>query len=275
MRAAAVVLVAALAFVAAGCGGGGKQSFTPLELVSQAVSKTTTSKSAKFHMSITETVGPLGPLTMTADGATDNTNHTATMTMDLSAVAQLAGSQAGSPADWKASVILDGTTEYMQLPVLTKLVPGGKPWIKLDLDQLAKLKGVDFSQLLQVAGQQDPTQALQWLQSVGNVQKVGEEQVDGVDTTKYSGTLDPQKIAAKFAGAGLGTMLTQMGTTPIPVTVWVDGDGYVRKLDESLQAGPASVKLEATLSDFGTKVDVNPPPADQTTDLLQLLKPTK
>jgi hypothetical protein len=57
--------------------------------------------------------------------------------------------------------------------------------------------------------------------------------------------------------------------------VWVDGDGYVRKLDESLQAGPASVKLEATLSDFGTKVDVTPPPADQTTDLLQLLKPTK
>lgn len=281
MRTAAVILVAATAFVAAGCGGSSnsKQSATPLELVSQAV-KTTTGNSAKFHMTISETVAGVGPLNITADGVSDATTRSAQMSMDLSAVAQLAGRQAGSPSDWKADVVLDGTNandvvEYMRLPVLSKVIPGGKPWIKIDLSQLAKLKGVNFSQLLQTAGQQDPTQALQVLQSIGDVKEVGSEQVDGVDTTHYTGTIDPQKVAAKYAGNSIGTMLKQAGTKPIPIDVWVDGDGYVRKFVESMNVSTVAVKIEATMSDFGSKVDVTPPPADQTTDLSALLKTNK
>lgn len=255
-RKAAVVLLCAVAFVAAGCGGGGKQSFTALELVSQAVSKTTTSNSAKVHLAITS-----GAYTVTADGVADSASHTARMTVDA--------------PGWKADVVLDRTTVYLKLPpALAKLVPGGKPWVELDLAQLAKMKGVDYAKLLQLAGQQDPTQALQLLESVGNVQEAGHEQIGGVDTTKYTGTLDPQKIAATFAGTGLAPLLGQIGAKPIPVSVWIDGDGYVRKLDESLHGGGADVELQATLSDFGATVDVTPPPADETTDLAALL-PTK
>jgi hypothetical protein len=274
MRTAAVMLVAATAFVAAGCGGSGKQSATPLELVSQAV-KTTTGNNAKFHMAISETIAG-APFSITADGASDATTRSAQMTMDLSSVAQLAG-QNGSAADWKADVILDGTNaadvvEYMRLPALSKVIPGGKPWVKIDLSKLASLKGVNFSQLLQTAGQQDPTQALQVLQSIGDVKEVGSDQVDGVDTTHYAGTIDPQKAAAKYAGNAVGSMLKQAGTKPIPIDVWVDGDGYVRKVVESMNVATVAVKVEATMSDFGTKVDVTPPPADQTIDLAALLK---
>lgn len=283
MRTAAVGLLATFALLAAGCGSGGKSSsLTPLELVSQAVSKTTKSDSAKFQMTITETVGPLGPLTITANGVSDNTTHSANMTMDLSSVAQLAGGAAGNASDWKADTILDGTNpndvvEYMRLPILTKMLPGAKPWVKIDLSKLSQLQGINFSQLLQAAGQQDPSQMLQLIQSVGNVQKVGSGQIDGVDTSTYSGTLDPAKIAAKYSGTGLDAVLKQLGTKPIPVTVWVDGNGYVRKLDETMsvqsaQAGSIEIKVEALLSDFGTAVDVTPPPADQTTDLATLLK---
>jgi len=255
-KAAVLPLLCVVAFVAAGCGASSKESFTALELVSQAVSKTTTTDSAKVHLAITSSA-----FTVTADGVADNASHTARMTVGT--------------AGRKAVVVLDETTVYVKLPpALTKLVPGGKPWVKLDLAQLSKLKGVDLAQLLQAVGQQDPTQALQLLQSVGNVREAGHEQIDGVDTTKYTGTLDPQKIAATFAGTGLATILGQIGATPIPVSVWIDGDGYVRKLDESLHAGGADVQIEATLSDFGTNVDVTPPPADETTDLAALL-PTK
>jgi len=257
-RKAAVVLLCAVAFVAAGCGGGGgKQSFTALELVSQAVSKTTTSNSAKVHLAITS-----GAFTVTADGVADSASHTARMTVDA--------------PGWKADVVLDRATVYLKLPpALAKLVPGGKPWVELDLAQLSKLKGVDLAQLLQLAGQQDPTQALQLLQSVGDVREAGREQIGGVDTTKYSGTLDPQKIAATFSGSGLATILRHVGATPIPVTVWIDGDGFVRKLDESDHTAAADVEIEATLSDFGVNVDVTPPPADQTTDLAALLGRTR
>jgi LppX_LprAFG lipoprotein len=287
MRALTIALLAALGLIAAGCGGSSSSSsMTPLELVSQAVSKTTKADSAKFHMELTETVGPIGPLTVTADGVSDNTTHSAKMTMDLSSVAQLAGTGAGQPSDWKGDVILDGTdvnnvVEYMRLPAFAKLIPGAKPWLKIDLNSLTKGQGIDFSQFLQTAGSQDPTQALQMLQSVGDVKEVGKEQVGGVDTTKYSGTLDPQKLAKKFGGTNsLGAVFKQMGTKSIPVTVWVDGDGYVRKVDERISAqvpstGTLDLKIAAEMSDFGTTVDVTPPPADQTSDLNALMKKKK
>lgn len=284
MRAIATTVLAVVALVAAGCGGSSSSSSaTPLELVSQAVSKTTKAESAKFHMTLTETIGPVGPLTITADGVSDNTTRSAKMTMDLSSVAQLAGGAAGDPGDWKGDVIVDGTdaknvVEYMRLPAFAKLIPAAKTWLKLDLNALTKGQGLDFSQFLQTAGSQDPTQALQMLQSVGNVKEVGKEQLAGVDTTKYSGTLDPQKLAKKLGGtSGFGNVFKQMGTKSIPVTVWVDADGYVRKLNESITAqvpgtGTLDLKIAAEMSDFGTTVDVTPPPADQTTDLNALMK---
>lgn len=277
MRTAAITLVVAVAFVAAGCGGGGKQSATPLELVSQAVSKTTTKSSAKFHMTITEKSNGIGPFTFTADGVSDATNRSAKMSLDMSSIAQLlGGGKAGNASDWQADVILDGTdakdiVEYMRLPVLAKQLPGGKPWVKIDLNKLGSLKGVDVTTLLQSAGQQDPTQALQLLQSVGNVKEVGSEQVDGVDTTHYSGTIDPQKVAEKSGITGLAPVLAASGAQSIPIDVWVDGDGYVRKFQESVKGTNATVLIAAQLSDFGATVDVTPPPADQTTDLAALL----
>jgi hypothetical protein len=283
MRVVALTLLAALALLAAGCGGSSSNSsMTPLELVSQAVSKTTKTDSSKFQMRLTETVGPVGPITVTGSGAVDNSTHSAQMTMDMSSIAQLAGGGAANPADWKGDVVVDGTNvkdivEYMRLPAFSKLIPGAKPWLKIDLNDLNKAKGVDFSQLLQSAGSQDPTQTLQMLQSVGDVKEVGKEQVGGVDTTKYAGTLDPQKLAAKFATAGMAKVFKQMGTKAIPVSVWVDGDGYVRKLAESFSSqvpgtGTLDMKIEMEMSDFGTAVDVTTPPADQTTDLAALMK---
>lgn len=277
MRTAAVTLVAAVAFIAAGCGGGGKHAATPLELVSQAVSKTTTSNSAKFHMTITEKSNGIGPFTFIADGVSDASSRSAKMTLDMSSIAQLlGGGKAGNAADWQADVILDGTNaknvvEYMRLPVLAKQLPGGKPWVKIELNKLGSLKGVDVTTLLQSAGQQDPTQALQLLRSVGDVKEVGSEQVGGVDTTHYSGTIDPQKVADKSGLTGLGPVLAASGAQTIPIDVWIDGNGYVRKFQESVKGTNATVQIEADLSDFGSKVDLTPPPADQTTDLAALL----
>jgi hypothetical protein len=284
MRVAAAALVATVAITAAGCGGSSSSSssMTPLELVSQAVSKTTKAESAKFHMALTETIGPIGPLTVTADGVSDNATHSAKMSMDLSSVAQLSGADASNPRDWQGDVIVDGSNpkavvEYMRVPALSKLIPGAKPWLKLDLDKVTKGQGIGFSQFLQTAGGQDPTQALQMLQSVGDVKATGTEQVDGADTTKYSGALDPQKLAQKFSAGGMAKIFKQMGTTTIPVTVWIDGDGYVRKLEERLSAqvpgsGTMDLKIAAQMSDFGTSVSVTAPSADETTDLATLMK---
>jgi hypothetical protein len=269
-RGLVICALAAAASLTAACGGGGAGN--ALQSVASAATKTAGTNSAKFHMDLAETVGPIGPLHFIADGVSDNTSHSADMTMDLSSIASLAG-QSGSAGDWKAHVVLDGSGTspvlYLQLPALDKYL-NGKTWVKADLGALAQKSGLSLQQLFQAAGSQDPTKALQMLESVGNVTKVGTATIDGVDTTEYSGTIDVKKVAA-LLGPAQSKALAQANVSTIPIDVWVGSDGLVRRIHEnfSYATGGAQTTTDLTvdLSDFGTKVSVQPPPADQTADI--------
>jgi hypothetical protein len=272
-RGLTVCALVGVSLATAACGGGAANA---LQSVASAASKTAGTQSAKFHMDVSETVGPIGPLHFSADGASDNTTHSADMTMDLSSIASLVGSQAGNPDQWKAHVILDGSGSspilYMQLPALDKYL-NGKTWMKADLAALAQKAGVDLGQLLQQAGSQDPTKALQMLESVGNVSKAGTATIDGVDTTEYSGTIDVQKAAAAL-GPEVEKVLAQSSITTIPVDVWIGSDGLVRRMHDTISytenGMQATTDLTLDLTDFGTQVTVTPPPADQTVDVSTL-----
>jgi hypothetical protein len=265
--------LAAVALATAACGGGAANA---LQSVASAASKTAGVQTVKFHMDVSVTIGPLGPFTFTADGASDNATHSADMTMDLSSIASLAGSQAGSADQWNAHVVLDGGGAspllYMQLPALDKYL-NGKTWVKADLGALAQERGIDLNQLFQAAGNEDPTKALQMLQSVGNVSKAGTAAIDGVDTTEYRGTVDVQKAAAAL-GPSYEKLLSGSKVTSIPVDVWIGSDGLVRRLHENLSydvnGTQATTDLTMNLTDFGAPVTVTTPPADQVIDLSQL-----
>jgi hypothetical protein len=268
-----VCALAAVSLATAACGGGAANA---LQSVASAASKTAGTQSARFDMTVQETVGPIGPLDVTASGVTDNATHSADMTMDLSAISSFAGSQAGSPDQWKAHVILDGSGSspilYVHLPALDTYL-NGKTWAKADLGVLAQKAGVDLTQLLQQAGNEDPTKALQMLQSIGNVSKVGTATIDGVDTTEYSGTVDVQKAAAAL-GPAYTKLLGEAKVSTIPVDVWVGSDGLVRRLHENLSypinGTESTTDLTIDLSDFGVQTTITPPPADQTVDISTL-----
>jgi len=166
---------------------------------------------------------------------------------------------------------------YVNAPGLTTLIPGGKPWVRLDLQQAAKSAGVDLNQVLSQAAQ-NPADVLALLQSVGSVQTVGTETVDGVQTTHYEATVDLAK-AADQVGEPARTMVQNLidrgGPSSIPVDVWIGDDGLVRKatVDETVSHGgeSATVHLTLGLSDYGTAVNVTAPPSDQTLDLTALV----
>ena len=263
-----ICALAAAASLTAACGGGAGNA---LQSVANAATKTAGTQSAKFHMDLSETVGPIGPLHFSADGVTDNTSHSADMTMDLSSIATLAG-QAGGAGQWKAHIVLDGSGSspvlYLQLPAIDKYL-NGKTWVKADLAAMAKQAGTSITQLLQTAGNQDPTKALQMLESVGNVTKVGTDTIDGAQTTHYSGTIDVKKVATLLGAQAKA--LDQAKVSSIPIDVWIDSDGLVRRMHEHLAyaAGGANATTDLTvdLSDFGVKTSIQAPPADQTVDV--------
>jgi len=79
-------------------------------------------------------------------------------------------------------------------------------------------------------------------------------------------------VLAKLKTAGLERM---------PFDVWVDEQGFVKRMRASVDLsalepqGPApSVSITMTLSDVGQPVDVRPPPAGQVTDLSDLMAGT-
>lgn len=266
--------IAAAALTTAACGAGGAGN--ALQSVASAATKTAGVQTEKFHLDLAETVGPIGPLHITADGAADNATKSVEATMNLSSVAALAGGTSGSSSAWQAQVILDGSGSspilYLSLPALQSRLQG-KTWLKADVGKLAANAGINLGQLLQTAGNEDPTKALQLLQSVGTVSKVGTATVDGVDTTEYSGTIDVHKAAAAL-GQAESKLLAGSQVTSIPVDVWIGSDGLVRRMHTTLSASTHGMQtvsdLTLDLGDFGTQVTITPPPADQTLDVTQL-----
>jgi hypothetical protein len=171
----------------------------------------------------------------------------------------------------KGEEIVDGTVVYFRFPALENKLPGGKRWLKIDLEKQGRAMGVDLNSLMQNSTG-DPTQMLHYLESASTgVQKIGTETVAGAATTHYSSVVDLDKLAqARPREKTSIRHLEQLtGVHDIPVDVWIDGDGYVRKLKESIATAPPGMKMVMSfqLSSFGKQVTVTPPPADQVLDV--------
>jgi hypothetical protein len=58
--------------------------------------------------------------------------------------------------------------------------------------------------------------------------------------------------------------------------VWVDDQGYIRQYessyDETRGGNAVSTTTKVEISDYGTQVDISPPPADQVFDATELAK---
>jgi hypothetical protein len=170
--------------------------------------------------------------------------------------------------------VITGNVLYMRSSVFSQLgLSPDKQWVKLDLGQLGEEQGIDLNSLANTSP--TPASALSYLRGSSNVREVGSESVDGVDTTHYKVTVDLERAAAKSTGAerqSLNRLIHASGTKKLPVDVWVDAKGYVRKVVYSQKAGASkAVHITMNLHDYGAPVTVKPPPASATVDLMQAL----
>jgi hypothetical protein len=289
-----VLAVAAVALALAACGGSSSSGGTTITtssgageaVLASAAAATQNAGSSKVAFTFTTTLPEsLGgkSLMFTGSGAFDYANRRGTVSYDMAALF----SQLGVPgSDKPVEARYEGTVFYMRIPFLSSLLPGGKPWLKVDLNALGSLKGLNLGSLQQL-GQSDPTQLLDYLRATApDVQKVGEEDVDGVSTTHYHGTVQLSKVPGYApedqraqVQQAIDQLIQQTGTRELPTDVWIDGDGLVRKMTVSFTAnvsdsngGTVRTKssIEMGFSDYGTAVNVEIPSDDQVTDLATL-----
>jgi hypothetical protein len=172
---------------------------------------------------------------------------------------------------------------YQKVPERQRAqVPGKKPWIKIDLKKAAaqqngRQNGQGGSQI------SDPAESAGFAKGITDkgTRKVGTEKIDGVNTTHYRVTVDVDRLST---GAELKR---QVGPT-LPMDLWLDDKGRIRRqqVDMTIKAATgqtgsgdsprkAKVRTRIEFSDFGTEVEAQAPPADETADLTEKLSETR
>jgi hypothetical protein len=268
----AIAAAAGMMLVLAACGSKSLSSVP----VAAAAKKTSSLKSYRVQTATTLKLGKRD-VTFKGDGVFAPKGRRGRLSLDMSALNQISGA-AGSPYNLGyADFVLDGTTIYMRIPLLKQLNPSLKPWVKLDLGQAGRTQALDFGSFLQFGQGGDPTQALQYLRATGKLEKKGTGSVRGVSTTHYKGAVDLRKVADKAPAnlraelrTNVNRLIALTGTSTIPVEVWVDEHGYVRRerYTEKLALQGHKVDVEASLElfGFGTPVIAPVPPAADVSD---------
>lgn len=111
---------------------------------------------------------------------------------------------------------------------------------------------------------------LRGLGGLSDVTEAGTEDLDGLPTTRYTGTLpaSPESLALLgFSDEELVAIGTDWQGGVVDVTVWLDAKGRVVGIERSLAlpeaaAGPVSASTVTGLSDFTTDIDLEPPPTE-------------
>jgi hypothetical protein len=296
-RLCGAALLGAFTLLAAGCGGsGGSSSVTGEPISFQELSRSATrsaeATSGRFAFDMALTFpGAEEPFALSGEGAFDAASQRASFAVDMSSLAKLIGAfvtglaapnasdlpDFDDPEGWKIEVIQDGDVGYVRLPALDEQLPEGKSWIRGT--EGVSAGGFDFEELEQF-GTSDPREVLDALQAVtSEIETVGSEELRGVETTHYHAVLDPVKLAqakdleGPSAPESLVERLSEQGgLDEIPVDVWLDASGLVRKLSLSFVATDpgtsqtSSAKMSFELWDYGEAVDIALPPTSQVVD---------
>jgi len=274
-----LAVVAVLAFML--LGSGSTDLGSP---IAQAATLSSGTPGFRMHMSMEITSSALdSPITATGTGVVDLRDHASafSIVMNLGDEPQVV-QQLGS-SSMRLNMVMEGATVYVKLPsgLSGSLGASGRSWIKVDLSKLSGVPGL--SSFANGPTTSDPGQTLQMLQSVsGSVVNLGQQRVDGVETTHYQAQLSLNRLADAFPASERSAMRQVISTLQqalpngdFPVDVWIDAHHLVRRttttLDLSLPTGP-NLQETATvdLGDYGPQSRPAAPPADEVFDASSL-----
>jgi hypothetical protein len=239
-------------------------------------------KAGSAHFEVTVSLeSPEGAFEMVSTGG--YSGHRMAMEMDLGSalagLAQAAGEGLPEGFDEPLRVVVDGTTTYLRLPMLDGLT-GVKGWLSATPEELEATGGsLGLSEATS-----DPSQLLEMLRGVADdVESVGPDEVRGVATTRYHGTVDLDRAIDHAPAARRDQIRAQLEALDadlgsVPVDVWVDADGLARRMVVDLGAvaatamgagGTATMTME--LFDYGQDVQIDVPDASETTPISDVL----
>ena len=257
--AAVVLLVAGLSAVfAIGGGVGTSGEASAAEAVDTAVTQTINANSADVSMSMSASTTGLQE-SLTGSGAFDFAQKSGTMTMTIPVDGQ----------QYSEQEILDNSTIYVNISGLDTGLAPSVPWVSIPAE--SDNSPTDISTL-------DATALLHQLQSAGgSVTSIGQTFYDSTEVTEYETTLPASALESSMgalpssAGKELGLDLPDM-----TIDVYVTADKLLKAVvvpsySFDIAGTTLSMSMTVSFSNYGTPVNVTPPPADQVMPFQQFL----
>jgi len=216
---------------------------------------------ARVELQIT-VAGPDGPVALVHRAAFTDGGLRAEAASDMSqAAAALEAAGQQLEGDWShpTGVVIDGDAVYSQLGPMAEAL-GHEPddWVRARIADVTAAGAENDALALAL----DPLGPLDLLyRPVGEVSVVGDDEVRGVPARHLRATLDLSGAQAAPA-ASFEARLVAAGVDALPVDVWLDDAGVIRRLLVSLDdAGSMTTTFE--VYDVGADVVVTPPAADE------------
>lgn len=139
----------------------------------------------------------------------------------------------------------------------------GDQWMKIDL------KASDNALFGMLAKATDPQAMFKAMQTPKKLELLGEEEVDGVATNHYRITMDPEQY---MKAMGFPAEMSSFVPEELVTEMWVDADDLPRKFTQTVETPaigggkPTTSTTEGLYHDYGLDVEIEAPPASETTD---------
>jgi hypothetical protein len=243
--------------------GGGDSGGGPLNAIAEAAVKTQNvgGGRAAVHGVITES-GLSKPLVVTGQMVYDG-GGSARGTLSAP------DPKSGDPVNF--DYVLEGTQMYMRSKRLGTL-PEGREWMGLDL-----ALGDEVDTSVPTGG--DVKGELELLsKATGGVDKVDKEDVRGVSTTRYRGTISVADSVKRLREEGADTLATyaEEKGSPVHLEAWIDGKGLVRRMRIAQSKpgedgkGSTAIDMRTDFYDFGLEPEIEAPDSNEVFDATSL-----
>ncbi|WJV46812.1 DUF6612 family protein [Streptomyces flavofungini] len=160
----------------------------------------------------------------------------------------------------------------------------GKRWIKFSAKSTgagaAKPNGTSVSS----QAENNPADQSTLLTGSDDLKKVGDETVEGVETTRYTGTVTLKRLRELMKDEDAATkkrrerglkQYEDMGIEKLTMDLWIDGEDHTKQFRARGKGDKGPLDMTVTFLDYNKPVTVKAPPKSEVMDLAKELKGLK
>ncbi|MFW6691341.1 LppX_LprAFG lipoprotein [Streptomyces sp. MAR4 CNX-425] len=186
----------------------------------------------------------------------------------------------GATADEDGSMeirVVDDIT-YMKVDSASAGGMGGKSWIKLGSASDDEEPMLDLGQ-----SEDNPADQAQMMTAAEDLERVGEEEIEGVGTTHYTGTVTLDDLRAQLKGEDAETKkqrrenideMAELGVDELTLDMWIDGEDHTRQFRMQAETKEGPMDSTMTFLSYNEPVTVKAPPASEVMDMDEAMQET-